>query len=265
MVQREGALVSDEDPIAACAEIVLKGDPDRFLATMAAPLAARKHLFPVFAFNTEVARAPWASQEAMISEMRLQWWVDVLEEIATRAQVRRHPVATSLGDILDPADAKALSALVRARRWDIYNDPFEDDAHFSDYLDKTSGVLMEVAVGLTGDPKDRELARALGGVQGLANWFRAAAELETRGRIPFVDGRADTLAGLARGALEKLSELRQVSVARASLPALRTAWMCAPILKQVVNDPALVGQARLGLSEFSKKTRLLALGVTGRW
>ncbi|MGR3292111.1 MAG: squalene/phytoene synthase family protein, partial [Paracoccaceae bacterium] len=61
-----------------CAEIVLNGDPDRFLATMAAPVAKRGALFAVYAFNVEVTRAAWASAEPMICEIRLQWWLDAL-------------------------------------------------------------------------------------------------------------------------------------------------------------------------------------------
>ncbi len=46
-----------------CAERVEKGDPDRFAATMAAPPAARARLWPLYAVNLEIARAPWASSE----------------------------------------------------------------------------------------------------------------------------------------------------------------------------------------------------------
>ena len=49
---------------------------------MAAPVEARRVLFPLYAFNVEVARAPWVTSEPMIGEMRLQWWRDALEEIA---------------------------------------------------------------------------------------------------------------------------------------------------------------------------------------
>ena len=59
--------------IQACADLVHRGDPDRFAAIMAAPVGARERLFPIFAFNLEVARAPWVTAEAMIAEMRLQW------------------------------------------------------------------------------------------------------------------------------------------------------------------------------------------------
>ena len=90
-----------DDDIAACADAVSRGDPSRFRATMAAPAAARAVLFPVYAFNLEVARAPWVTNEPMIAEMRMQWWRDALDEIATGATVRRHMVATPLSRILD--------------------------------------------------------------------------------------------------------------------------------------------------------------------
>ena len=51
------------DPdLTACAELVARADPSRFRATMAAPVAARRVLFPIYAFNTEVARAPWVTR-----------------------------------------------------------------------------------------------------------------------------------------------------------------------------------------------------------
>ena len=68
--------------LAACAALVQRADPDRFLAVMAAPVAARRVLFPLYAMNVEVSRAPWVTAEPMIAEMRLQWWRDALAEIA---------------------------------------------------------------------------------------------------------------------------------------------------------------------------------------
>ncbi|MEN9060069.1 hypothetical protein [Ponticoccus litoralis] len=46
----------------ACAELVQRADPERFRAVMAAPVAARAALFPIYAFNIEVARAPGSRQ-----------------------------------------------------------------------------------------------------------------------------------------------------------------------------------------------------------
>ena len=114
----------------ACAGIVERGDPERFLAIMAAPVPARRVLFPIIAFNVEVARAPWVTQEPMIAEMRLQWWRDALDEIAEGKEVRKHAVTTPLAEVLTPHQARELDRLVAARRWDVYSAPFEDAAHF---------------------------------------------------------------------------------------------------------------------------------------
>ena len=85
----------------ACAAIVQKGDPERFRAVMAANVPARRILFPLYAFNVEVTRAPWVTKEPMIAEMRLQWWADALDEIARRGAVRKHEVDGRLGrDVL---------------------------------------------------------------------------------------------------------------------------------------------------------------------
>ena len=56
--------------VAACAALVARGDPDRFLAVMAAPVAVRARLFPLYAWNLEVARAPWVTAEPLIAELR---------------------------------------------------------------------------------------------------------------------------------------------------------------------------------------------------
>ena len=89
------------EDVIACADLVRRGDPDRFRAVMAAPVAARERLFPVYAFNLEVSRAPWVTEEPMVAEMRLQWWRDALGEIREGGPVRRHEVATPLSGVVD--------------------------------------------------------------------------------------------------------------------------------------------------------------------
>ena len=78
--------------IQACADLVARGDPDRFRAAMAAPVPARQVLFPIYAFAVEVSRAPWVTQEPMIAEMRLQWWRDVCDEIEAGKPARAQEV-----------------------------------------------------------------------------------------------------------------------------------------------------------------------------
>ena len=253
------------DPdIAACAALVQKGDPDRFLATMAAPPPARAVLFPLYAFNLEVARAPWVTQEPLIAEMRLQWWRDALAEIAQGGPVRRHEVTTPLARAISTASAAVLDRCVAARRWDIHSDPFDDQSDFDAHIDATSGTLMWVAASTLGEA-DEAAVRAIGYAQGVANWLRAVPALEARGRIPLVDGTPAGVRALAQAALGRLDGADRAAISPAARPALLAAWEARAILTRAARDPAAVAQARLGQSPARKRLSLMLKAATGRW
>lgn len=238
--------------VTACAAMVEKGDPDRFAAAMASPVAARTVLFPLYAFTIEVSRAPWVTQEAMIAEMRLQWWRDALEEIAAAGAVRRHEVVTPLSQILDADAAQRLDRAVAARRWDIYKEPFEDEAHFRDYLTETCAGVMSAALRALGQVPDASVQRdvdALGYATALARFLQAVPALEAQNRVPLLDGRPDAVASLARTALAECpqpSRLRKV-LSAAARPAITESYLTQALLKQVVEDPRRVASGGLGI------------------
>jgi phytoene/squalene synthetase len=245
----------------ACAALTERGDPDRFAATMALPVALRGRLFPLWAFNIEVARAPWVTQEPLIAQMRLQWWHDALEEIAAGGFIRRHEVVTPLALWLTPEQARRLQDLVTARHSDIENTPFEEEAALTAYLDATAGNLHAVAAGILGAP-DAEAAGRVARTIGLANWLRALPELEARGRRPLPDGRAETLARMARTGLDDLAEQRGLS--RAARQALLAGFQARPLLRRVARHPGAVAQNRLHLSPLSRSLHLIAARLSGR-
>lgn len=252
--------------LTACAALVERADPDRFRAAMATPVAVRRVLFPIYAMNIEVARAPWVTQEPMIAEMRLQWWRDALDEIASGGPVRRHEVVTPLAAVISPALARELDALVEARRWDIYRDPFADQADMDRYLDQTSGTLLSVAVRAQVEADDTIL-RDFGYAMGVANWLRAVPELEARGRIPLVNGTLDGVRALAEAALARLKSARN---RRSELPGAATAvllsgWQTEAILRQALRDPARVADGTLGQSDARRRFSLMWAAATGRW
>ncbi|MFN3147758.1 MAG: squalene/phytoene synthase family protein [Paracoccaceae bacterium] len=249
--------------LQACAEIVRRGDPDRFLAAMAAPPKARAVLFPVYAFNVEVSRAPWLTEEPMIAEMRLQWWRDVLEEIANGGPVRRHEVTEPLAEVLDPEGARLLDALIVARRWDIYKDPFENEAAFAAYIEATAGGLMWAASRALGAQGGEAAVRDIGWAGGLAGWLRAIPDLESRGRKPLADGRMTAVAELAGQGLERLRRGRRAGVPVAARPAVLAGWQAGAILRQARRDPARVADGTLGQSEFARRGSLLWASFTG--
>ena len=228
------------DELNACAALVEKGDPWRFRTVMAAPVAARAKLFPLYAFNVEVSRAPYVTAEPMIAEMRLQWWRDALEEIANGAP-RRHEVVTPLAEILTPAQATALDALVAARRWDCYKDPFDDQAALQTYLRDTSGTLMATACDILGGSRETSETRGFG--LGVANWLTAIPALEAAKRIPLVDGTPAAVSAFAKTGLQALQSKTQIP--KEARPALWPAMGAARVLKTAIKDPTQVANDTL--------------------
>lgn len=249
----------------ACAALVQRGDPDRFAAVMAAPSEMRARLWPIYAFNLEVARAPWVTKEPMIAEMRLQWWRDVVAEPTARA----HEVAGPLHDLIKATNlpVAVLDRMAAARVWDVYREPFEDQADMDRYLEETSGGLMWLAAMACGAPDQAEAAvRAYGWAAGLAGYLRAVPELEKRGRVPLLDGRGEAVRGLARRGLMKLREARAGrNLIGKAAPALLAGWQTGGLLKQVSADPRVVSGGRMGLSEFARRGGLVWQAFTGRW
>ncbi|MDU8911047.1 squalene/phytoene synthase family protein [Aestuariicoccus sp. MJ-SS9] len=243
----------------ACARIVEQGDPDRFAAAMAAPLAARAVLFPLYAFNVEVARAPWVTQEPMIAQMRLQWWADVLTEIEAGGPVRRHEVATPLA-VIGAQAAGRLQQLVEARRLDTERAPFDDAAALDAYLADTAGGLAMAAAQALGAQATDSLA-PWGRAAGFVRYMQAVPDLEARGKQPLPDGRAETIADMARAHLEVL-EPRGIRRLRAALgpdagAAAIEFWQVEPLLRLISAEPGRVADGTVTLSDFAKRWRLM--------
>lgn len=246
--------------LEACAGIVRRGDPERFQAAMAAPIAARKVLFPLYAFNVEVSRAPWMTAEPLIAEMRLQWWRDALEDIAGGGHVRKHEVTGPLADVLDPDGARLLDGLVAARRMDTERAPFANAASLDAYLEATGGHLAWTAARLLG-ASDRAAVGDIAWAGALANYFRAAPRLTALGRQPLppdADPASLAAEGLAR--LERGRARREP----AALPALLAAWQAGRVLRLVRSRPEAVAEGALEVSEFRRRLGLIRAATTGR-
>ncbi len=227
---------------------------------MAAKPEARRVLFPIYAFNLEVARAPWVTEEPMIAEMRLQWWRDAVEEIGAGGTVRSHEVTQPLAEVLDAESAQLLDGLIAARRWDIYREPFEDEAHFREYIDATSGNLCWAAARALGASSGEAAIRDVAFAAGLARFFEAVSTLEAKGRVPMVDGRPERIRAWAEEGLSRLGAARVPADAK---PALNDTAYAAPVLRRIKSDPARVARGEVALPEGRKRLRLLARAFFG--
>ena len=249
----------------ACANLVERGDPDRYLAVMAAPVGARAQLFPLYAFNLEVARAPWVTEEPLIAAMRLQWWRDVVDNAGSGA-ARAHEVAGPLHDLIRDfgLPVAVLDRLIAARAWDVDRAPFADVAALEAYIEATGAGLMWLAARALGAPEVAEgPVRAYGWAAGLAGFLRAVPELEARGRVPLGADPGE----LAKLGLARLAEARagRRAVPQGVAPAMLAGWLAEGVLRRAAADPQAVREGRLQGSEFSRRGRLLWQAVSGRW
>ena len=239
------------DQVNACAALVQRGDPDRFLAAMAAPAAARGALFTLYAVNLELARAPWVTQEPLIARMRLQFWRDVL----AMGEPHAHEVATPLQTLLRAGlPAAPLADMIDAREVEIGTTaPFADTAALWDSLEGTAGGRVRAASLALGGP-DNGAARDLGAAQGLANYLLAVPALTAAGRRALPDPGA--VADLAREGLDRLARARS---GLGALPkgARLAAWRVNPLLRQALRAPGRVAAGTLAQSEFARRGGLL--------
>lgn len=248
-----------------CATLVMRGDPDRFAASLAAAPEERARLWPIYAFNLEVARAPWVTEQPLIAEMRLQFWRDMLTETKPRA----HEVAGPLHALLQdkPALVPLLDRVIEARRHDITREPFASDTAFDAYIEETSATLMWAsAVALDAPPEAETGFRALGWAAGLANYLRAVPALLARNLSPLVNPDPKALRILAAEGMNHLTIARRQrrSFGKAA-PAALAAWQAPALLAQVHANPTRVAEGTLALSEFSRRGRLVWMTLSGRF
>ena len=243
--------------LQACADLVARGDPDRFRAAMAAPVDARRVLFPLYAFNLEVARAPWVTQEPLIAEMRLQWWADALDEIAAEGPVRRHEVVTPLSDIVTGQNVAPLLRNVEARRRDARREVLGSAGALETYVAETAGSLMEAAIrALAPQAPDHEVdwVRKIGTASGLASDLLGVPDFLARGVNPLPEMSEAEFSALLRSALAVLDARAPSREARVVALA---GWRARGILRRALADPAAVPEGRLNEAPILRDLALL--------
>jgi len=173
---------------AFCAELVRSHDFARYAATLFVPVAQRRALLALYAFNVEITRVRDHVSQPLPGEVRLQWWTDML---AGRGHggVEGNPVAAELGLAIRNYDlpAERLSRLIEEHQFDLYNDPMPTMAALEGYINDTSSALFSLAAGVTGwqSPEIEHLARHAGLAYGIAEVV-AALPLDVARRQLFV-------------------------------------------------------------------------------
>jgi len=275
----------------ACARLVKRADPDRFLLAVVAPAEARPALFALYAFNAEVAKTREVVSEAMLGDIRLQWWREAIEECYV-GRGRRHEVVRPLAQaIAERAPDRALfDALIDARARDLDESPIESVDAFEAYAEATSGGLIRLAAQMLGADETAEsaaAARRVGIAYALVGQIRALPySLPHRRtllpRAPLRAAGADERAlykakpdpKIAAGVHDLLDQaeahLSAARALRAAVPKAATpAFLAARLASAYIRQLRRVGGDPFdGRLERRPPTRILSLiwgAKTGRW
>ena len=215
------ASVPDEDRPAYLLDEVRRHDPDRYLCALLAPADRRDALLTLALFNHELARIPQIVSQPMAGMIRLQWWREALDELASGQPARRHPVVEALSVVLAAGlvEPDGLHALIDAREPALERIAPETEA-LERYAATTSGALQAMCYAALGGrlPAEAEGAAAIGtafGLVGLADAVRGEAERSGEPRS------GEAMAPLRAAVRARATDLLRAGRAGAGRPARR--------------------------------------------
>jgi len=181
---------ADEGRQAAdfCADLVRSHDFARYASTLFVPVAQRRALLALYAFNVEISRIRELVSQPLPGEVRMQWWTDMLAGEG-HGGAEGNPVAAELKLAIRNCrlPVERLSRLIDEHQFDLYNDPMPTMAALEGYINDTSSTLFSLGAGIAGwqSPEIEHLARHAGLAQGMAQVV-AALPLDASRRQLFV-------------------------------------------------------------------------------
>lgn len=122
---------------------VRREDHDRFLCIQLAPAAKRAALYALTVLQIELAHVAEVAREPLVAHMRYAWWREGVEEAASGALTRPHPVLQALVPVLveHPSLLAHLLRMVEARAADVDATLLDEAGGWEAYLDGTAGAL----------------------------------------------------------------------------------------------------------------------------
>jgi len=248
----------------ACEKLVKAGDHDRWLSAQSAPLEGRRALMAIYAANLMIARAPWASPEPLVAQMRLQWWADEIGRIYHGEHVTTHEILPALREVIfDHNLPRGLfEALIEARHADLSKAPFENRAAFDRYIEGTAGSVMTLAtLALGTQPAHMQAVKKVAYAGGVAALLRAIPALNARGHAPL----PEDIPSVIQEAKARLKTARAEKLPSALAPALLAAWRADATLAHASKHPEHIQAGQLEESPARKMVSLRWKRLTGRW
>lgn len=194
--------------------LIARVDPDRWLSSrFVADARARADVIALYAYDYELARAPKVASNALMGEIRLTWWREVLDEVFEGRPVRHHPTAQALAaaTAAHGLPREPLEAMIDARYRELSPEPM-NLADALEWASDTGGAAAILAARIL-DPSADPAKAASGGQAWAIGRLMGTAGMTGEGAQAALDA---ALAG-ARG----LSPTAFPAVAHATLARVR--------------------------------------------
>ena len=131
------------DAASYCVALLRERSIDRYLANLFLPLDIRRDVNALYAFDAEIVHIRSMIKEPMMGEIRLQWWRDIIS--GDRAgEAENNPVAAELMRAIATNNLPLMGFdnFLKARVFDLYNDPMPDTGTFEGYAGETASFLF---------------------------------------------------------------------------------------------------------------------------
>ncbi|NKB52157.1 MAG: phytoene/squalene synthase family protein [Rhizobiaceae bacterium] len=148
---------------AHCLTLLKSQATDFYLADLLLPENGRNAIIALHAFHVEITNITLSGGEPMAGQLRLQWWVEVLQG-QRRDEGMGHPVARALLQVIDNyrLPIAGFEAKLEAHIFDLYQDPMGTRTDFEAYLGETRSCLFQWAGLILGASANADLANASG-------------------------------------------------------------------------------------------------------
>ncbi|MGQ0457912.1 MAG: squalene/phytoene synthase family protein [Hyphomicrobium sp.] len=155
----------DEAASDATRAAARRGEPDRFLAALLAPRAARDDLIAIAALSADVRRIAADVSDAPLAEIKMRWLADAVGGAMT-AEKSGHPVVDAAGEALSRGGVaqSLVDDFFAAHAHRLYADAPPDNAALKLELEMTEGALFRMAAAVlrvtTTDAADEAISHA---------------------------------------------------------------------------------------------------------
>ncbi len=150
------------DSVDALRRKVKAADYERYCISLFLPEEVRPSAWAVLAFNDELGRIPFITQEPMVAAMRLTWWRERIEALYAGEPPRKHEVLLAMDEAIRkhvlPKDD--LMRLIVVRGCMIERQPIESDADFLKLAADSSAPILHLWQVMTGDVAREQAEKA---------------------------------------------------------------------------------------------------------